>query len=177
MWKRGALTAFAFAMIVLVPACGGGGQREPPSTSAPTSSLGKIRTADGEYLISRVEVGDRFPADCSDLGPKCYVGPPDCSLCDIRLDEGAQVVSIWLEPEGEHPTLISSWDDLMRETYVAGNDGTRASCSGLHLDLGKVGEVEDVGDVKGLTLHCYGPASARELTLFVPGNPPVDLGK
>jgi len=134
---------------------------------------GKIATADGEYSVTKIELGDRFPADCSSPAD-CIIGPPDCSSCNQRLEDGRQVVAVWLEPRFEarfgaveHGDLLDLCMKEEDEAYIVDNDGSESGCFGHNMDYGR----------ETLVL-LFGPsASAEGFTLFAPGNRPVDLGR
>ena len=141
----------------------------------PTPSLGKIQTPDGQYSVTKVELGDRFPLDCSppttviSAEGGCLIGPPDCSSCTQRLKEGYQILAIWLESlEGGERGALSEEIQHGCDSgviYVAAGDGSQTNClySGLF---------------EGRFFVCFTPpVSAHDFELFWSDNPPIDLGE
>ena len=131
--------------------------------------LGKIATADGEYSVTKIEVGDRLPVDCSNPAD-CTIGPPDCSSCNQRLKEGRQVVVVWLEPrfEAEGPTEVQGrclGEGGPSQIYIEAHDGAATPCSAASFGEPPV------------ALVFMPPASASGFTLFVPENRPIELGR
>jgi len=161
MRKLAALIAFAFGTLVLASACGGGG-----------GAIGKIQTAGRQYSMTKVEVGDRFPLGCSDT--RCAVGPPDCSSCLQRLKDGHQVLAVWVtESQGERDDLYYLCvqpEAEEEQIYIAASGGAQSPCTEIVSFW-----VEEIGRQRALLFTP--PASAQGFTLFVPDNPPIDLGK
>jgi len=152
-----ALVGLLLAGVTVAFACGGGG------------GLGEIQTADGRYSITKVELGDRFPPDCSS---HCQVGPHDCPGCDLRLREGYQMIAVSLEKEFEGV-------DAGLYGLCSGNEGKEGQ---MYITVGGYSGSCEASGTYNLGEDYYfilftAPASARGFTLFVPDNPPVDLGK
>lgn len=204
MRKLTALIILAFALL-LASACGGGGEEgsptptvtmvptgeptaaaeptptlEPPPTVPPSRTLGKIQTSDGKYSITKVYAGDRWPQDCS--GVACSIGPASCFSCHSRLKEGFQLLVVSVEPkfpvphvEGDVSSPLRGLSDLCvgeqaEQIYVVADDGSQILCFSFTTRF--KGETFEEA-----TLQFTPPVSAKGFTLFVPDNPPVDLGR
>jgi hypothetical protein len=150
--KLAGIIALVVAMLMVAAACGGGG-----------GALGEITAADGRYTITKVEVGDRFPPDCS--GYDCLILEPV---------SGEEAVTVRLEPQFKAPESGLDEPCVGEHTiYIVTDDGSRGSC----VAFSTTSRAGEEGVVAEVALVFAPPASTKGFTLFVPDNPPIDLGK
>jgi len=160
------LVLLVVASLALLAGCGGAEEESTPkpttvasTTVTPTASPPEIETSLGTLVITEVRSSDRWPPDCDLEGQsRCGQSP-----------EGDQILAVSLQRKHRaDPISISEAQVAFEEAYVVAGDGSRADCFGVVWS-------DWPGDM--LTVGFGLPASAHDFDLFVPGSPPVDLGR
>ncbi len=128
----------------------------------PTESVGEIKTSKGTLVITDVQLGDRFPPNCS-RGPTCNVAKA-----------GHQTLAVLVEAKkgddlgdmvGEIFMYVA---DGFHDAYVIGNDSHKA-------ELAVVAIVDSDSPCWALV---FAPRkSAHDFKLIWPDNEPIDLEK
>lgn len=72
-----------------------------------------VATPIGDLVITKVDIGNRFPPGCGDPGPLCHA-----------VESGFKVLTVWLEGEGE-PSEASEYLMDIEGIYVVSGDGNR----------------------------------------------------
>ena len=127
----------------------------PEPASAPAGET-SIETPIGTFVITGVDLAERFPPDCD----------PSSPMCD-QAKEGYQILAVWLDrADGGDPSEIGL--DIFKhseEVYAVAGDGSRMKRIGGGLMEGR------------LFVFFTPAASARDFTLYWPGNPAIELGR
>ncbi|MCG8351752.1 MAG: hypothetical protein MI924_28630 [Chloroflexales bacterium] len=130
------------------------GPAAPPPPQPIPASTARIVTSVGTLVIDEVQMADRFPLGCD----------PNPFYCDLP-QEGYQMLVIWLARQdgGDPGEIGGALFGASKEAYVVADDDARSDRRLGGLQQGR------------LVVVFITPASARTLTLFWPGNPPITL--
>lgn len=130
------------------------GPAVPPPPTPVAGATATIATSVGNLVIEEVEITDRFPPGCD----------PATFYCD-RPIEGYQILIVWLARQdgGDPGEIGGALFGASKEVYVVADDDARSDRWLGGLQQGR------------LVVAFITPASARTLTLFWPGNPPIAL--
>jgi hypothetical protein len=137
-----------------------------PSFGTPNSTTlngPQLQTAAGMMVISKVELGERFPPSCSP-GPTCLTPKSGYQILALYLQrkDGGNIDDVSREFFGEAIPLLEGPKDP-GTGYVTLSDGTKSQLAVLQI----------VGS--RLVLVFSVSANARDFTLTWPNNPPIAL--